>query len=70
MHRMRRLAPAAVVLAMILGCGGEAVEVRMGTEGAYPPYNHMDDSGELIGFEIDLGNDLCQRAELKCTWVQ
>ena len=41
----------------------------MGTEGAYHPYNYMDDSGELIGFEIDLGNELCQRAELKCTWV-
>lgn len=44
--------------------------VRMGTEGAYPPYNFVNDSGALDGFEIVLGNELCKRAELTCEWVQ
>ncbi|MGR3344227.1 MAG: transporter substrate-binding domain-containing protein [Paracoccaceae bacterium] len=43
--------------------------VRMGTEGAYPPYNFINDAGDVDGFEIELGNELCKRAGLTCTWV-
>jgi polar amino acid transport system substrate-binding protein len=43
--------------------------IRMGTEGAYPPYNLINDAGEIDGFEVELGNELCKRAELKCEWV-
>ena len=43
--------------------------VRMGTEGAYPPWNFLDDNGEVAGFERDLGDELCKRAELNCEWV-
>jgi len=44
--------------------------VRVGTEGAYPPYNFINDAGELAGFEIDLANAICERAALTCTVVQ
>jgi len=43
--------------------------VRMGTEGAYPPYNFLNDAGEVDGFERELGDELCMRAELTCEWV-
>ena len=43
--------------------------VRMGTEGAYPPYNFINDDGEVDGFERELGDELCKRAELTCEWV-
>ncbi|WP_299615434.1 transporter substrate-binding domain-containing protein [uncultured Tateyamaria sp.] len=43
--------------------------VRMGTEGAYPPYNFINDAGEVDGFERELGDELCTRAELTCEWV-
>lgn len=43
--------------------------VRMGTEGAYPPWNYIGDNGEVVGFERDLGDELCKRAELTCEWV-
>lgn len=43
--------------------------VRMGTEGAYPPYNFINDAGEVDGFERELGDELCVRAELTCEWV-
>ena len=41
----------------------------MGTEGAYPPYNFINDSGEVDGYERELGDLLCQRAGLTCEWV-
>ncbi|WIY25375.1 transporter substrate-binding domain-containing protein [Parasedimentitalea psychrophila] len=46
-----------------------AETVRLGTEGAYPPYNFINDAGEVDGFERELGDELCKRAELTCTWV-
>lgn len=66
---MKKLAMAAA-LGALLGAGTSyAADVRIGTEGAYAPWNFLDDSGELAGFEIELGNELCKRAELKCEWV-
>ena len=67
---MVRLAFAIAVLTVAsLSCGGESDTVRMGTEGAYPPYNFINDEGEVDGFERDLGDELCRRAELECVWV-
>ncbi len=43
--------------------------VRLGTEGAYPPFNFINDNGEVDGFERELGDELCKRAELTCEWV-
>ena len=43
--------------------------VRMGTEGAYPPYNFINDAGEVDGYERELGDILCERAGLTCEWV-
>lgn len=44
--------------------------VRMGTEGAYPPYNFVNDKGEIDGFEREVGDRLCELAKLECVWVK
>lgn len=59
---------ALVVAASMAMADGDSV-VRMGTEGAYPPWNFINDAGEVDGFERELGDELCARAELKCEWV-
>ncbi len=67
---MVRLVFAAVVLvSLCLSCVGGSEQVRMGTEGAYEPYNFLDDAGEVDGFERELGDELCRRADLECAWV-
>ena len=59
-----------VALGAMLSTGTSfAADVRIGTEGAYAPWNFLDDSGDLAGFEIELGNELCKRAQLECEWV-
>lgn len=59
---------AAAVLA--LGSAVQAQEtVRIATEGAYAPWNFLDDSGNPAGFEIDLGNAVCEHADLECEWI-
>ncbi len=67
---MKKIALSVAVLA-ISATGVLAQQVvRLGTEGAYPPYNFINEANELVGFEIDLGNELCVRANLTCEWVQ
>jgi ABC-type amino acid transport substrate-binding protein len=47
----------------------EVLKVRFGTEGAFPPWNFLDSNGNVAGFEVDLGNELCTRAGLDCEWT-
>ena len=63
------LTTAAIALSAGMAFAGSHSVVRMGTEGAYPPYNYIDDNGEVAGFERELGDELCARAELTCEWV-
>jgi len=66
---MKNLIITATALALSAGLA-MADTVRMGTEGAYPPYNFINDSGEVDGFERDVGDELCKRAGLTCEWVK
>jgi len=63
------ISTAALVIAAGAAFAGSHSVVRMGTEGAYPPWNFINDSGEVDGFERELGDELCKRAELTCEWV-
>ncbi len=67
---MKKLLLASAALAFSAGLALAQDVVRMGTEGAYPPYNFINDKGEVDGFERELGDELCKRAELNCTWVK
>jgi lysine-arginine-ornithine-binding protein len=64
---------AGVLLTAGLAIGGadaaEMRKVRIGTEGAYPPFNSIDTSGQLVGFDIDIANALCKAANFECTFV-
>ena len=66
---MNKLILTTAALALAAGMSF-ADTVRMGTEGAYKPYNYINDDGELDGFEIHLGDELCKRAGLTCEWVK
>lgn len=43
--------------------------ISIAAEGASPPWSGTNDNGELYGFDIDLGRDLCRRIERACTFV-
>ena len=46
-----------------------AKSIRIGTEGAYPPWNNINSAGELEGAEIEFGNEACKRMNVECEWV-
>lgn len=67
---MKKLLIGAVLATFTVGSAFAADVVRMGTEGAYPPYNFVNESGEIDGYERELGDKLCEIAKLECTWVK
>lgn len=64
---------AAIVLATAAASSAHAqskpTEITIATEGAYEPWNFTGPDGKLVGFEIDLANDLCARMKIKCKIV-
>ena len=67
---MRRLILTTALALAAAGTAAAQETVRMGTEGGYPPYNFINDKGEVDGYERELGDALCKRAGFTCTWVQ
>jgi len=68
---MKKMMLATALMALTAGSALAQDVVRIGTEGAYEPYNYIDQAtGELTGYEIELGNELCKRASLNCEFVQ
>src|SRR5690606_41923481 len=66
---MKKLLLATAALALASGLATAQDVVRLGTEGAYPPYNFINDAGNVDACGIELGNELCTRAGLTCEWV-
>ncbi len=44
--------------------------VRFGVDPSYAPFESKAPSGELVGFDIDLGNALCAKMGAKAVWVE
>ncbi len=42
--------------------------VRFGTDATYAPFESVDPSGQIVGFEVDYGMALCKKAGLTCTF--
>ncbi len=47
-----------------------ADKIRIGTEGAYPPWNSKNEAGKLIGFEVELAWTLCRYIGQQCEIVE
>ena len=60
----------SVLLSLIVVGNVNADKIRIGTEGAYPPWNSKDESGKLIGFEVELAWTLCRYIGQQCTIVE
>lgn len=60
----------AAVAAFAVTTANAADKLRIGTEGAYPPFNFVDNNGELQGFDVDIAKALCASMKADCTFVK
>ncbi|MBV8260904.1 ABC transporter substrate-binding protein [Paraburkholderia sp. JHI2823] len=44
--------------------------IRFGVDASYPPFESKAPDGKLVGFDIDLGNEICHRLDAKCVWIE
>lgn len=66
----RWLACAIVTAAVGVAAGTASAEkIKIGTEGAYPPFNSLTADGKLEGFDIDIANALCAQMKAECEFV-
>ena len=59
-----------ILITLFLSVSANADKIRIGTEGAYPPWNSKDASGKLIGFEVELAWTLCRYIGQQCEIVE
>ncbi|CCF20294.1 Amino acid ABC transporter, periplasmic amino acid-binding protein [Pseudorhizobium banfieldiae] len=59
----------AMTAAFTSFAAAQDAEIRIATEGAYPPFNFTDTDGSLKGFDVDIANALCEEMKAKCAIV-
>lgn len=67
-NEMKKYLLAAASLAALVSFGSVAQDIRMGTEGGYLPWNYVDSSGALQGYDIDVINEVEKRTDLNVSW--
>jgi len=70
---MKKFLIAVTVIALIFAAGTVQAKdwkmVRIGVEGAYPPFSWTTADGELKGFDIDIAMALCKAMGAECKLV-
>src|SRR4051812_20541305 len=75
MQMFRMLRASAGFAALLMVCTlasmtpAAAQGLRIGTEGAYPPFEYRDADGTLKGMDVDIGNALCAIMKIPCRFM-
>lgn len=60
----------AAAASLVFSANAMAAEkLKMGIEAAYPPFNSKDASGQVVGFDKDIGDALCAKMKVECEVV-
>ncbi|MBM3093907.1 transporter substrate-binding domain-containing protein [Ensifer sp. T173] len=67
---MKKQIAAMMLAVMATATAATAADkIKIGTEGAYPPFNFVDSAGKIGGFDVDIGLALCERMKADCEVV-
>lgn len=72
-HTLRLLALALTLcLSWLPGhaAAADGATLRIGVEGAYPPFSSLGTDGKLKGFDIDIAQAVCVQLKVRCVFVQ
>jgi arginine/ornithine transport system substrate-binding protein len=70
---VKKFISAVFVAALAMGAAQAGAQdmkkVRIGVEGAYPPFSEVTADGKLVGFDIDIANALCAEMKVECELI-
>lgn len=73
MNILKKLAIIFGILSISLSAYAKDAKVQktllIASEGAFPPFEMIDKNGNLIGFDIDLAQALCDEMKVKCKFI-
>ncbi|MBL8512863.1 MAG: ABC transporter substrate-binding protein [Betaproteobacteria bacterium] len=70
--KIESLVWAAAIIVAVCGAADaqDSRKLKIGVEGAYPPFSEAKAGGKVEGFDIDIANALCEQMKVQCTFVQ
>ena len=69
MNNCKKILLALAAAFALVSQAAVADKLRIGTEGAYPPFNLLDASGKVVGFDMDIAHALCAKMKAECEVV-
>lgn len=64
------IAGLALLVAAFCADASDTTQLRFGVDPTYAPFESKAPSGQLVGFDIDIGNEICRRLNMKCVWIE
>jgi len=69
----KTIAALALGVALVAGAttagAADQLSLKIGVEGAFPPFSRTLPSGEIVGFDVDITHALCAEMKAKCEIV-
>lgn len=69
LKRIAFAASAVVLATSMASAASHTMKLKIGTEGAYPPFNNLTADGQLVGFDIEIAKALCEEMKADCEFV-
>ncbi|ABC35306.1 amino acid ABC transporter, periplasmic amino acid-binding protein [Burkholderia thailandensis E264] len=71
---VKKILAALTVALLAVSAGGVQAKdwstIRFGVDASYPPFESKGPDGKVVGFDVDLGNEICKRVKAKCVWIE
>jgi len=70
---VKKLLSAATIALLAVSTGALAKDystIRFGVDASYPPFESKAPDGHMVGFDIDLGTEICHRLNAKCEFIE
>ena len=68
MKSLFKISALTVAMTMSGLASASAETLRVGTEGAYAPFNYVSENGAIEGFDVDIGNAIGAEMKVECEW--
>ncbi len=66
---MKVFAIASAIAAVMMVGSASAESLRIGTSADFPPWESTDAAGNIVGFDREVGDEICKRIDAECTWA-